>query len=61
MKLLKVRLKKSIIGKNKNHKRIIKALGLRRINQEVFHKPTPSILGMIEKVKYMIEVEEVER
>lgn len=44
-------------GKNK---KIVKSLGLRKINQTVVHKDTPSIRGMVEKVSQYIEVEEIE-
>jgi len=42
------------------NKRIIRALGLRRINQVVVQKDNPAIRGMIEKVRKYIEVEEIE-
>ncbi|UCH80839.1 MAG: 50S ribosomal protein L30 [Nitrospiraceae bacterium] len=56
MKTLKVTLKRSIIGKPEKQRRIIKALGLRRINHTVEHKDTPNIRGMIHKMSYMLEV-----
>jgi large subunit ribosomal protein L30 len=56
MKTLKVTLKRSIIGKPEKQRRIIKALGLRRINHSVEHKDTPNIRGMIHKMSYMLEV-----
>jgi large subunit ribosomal protein L30 len=58
MKTLKVTLKKSIIGKPEKQRRIIKALGLRRINHMVEHKDTPIIRGMIHKTSHMLEVTE---
>ena len=39
-------------------RRIIKALGLRRINHTVEHKDTPNIRGMIHKTSHMLEVTE---
>lgn len=59
-KLLKVRQIKSSIDVNKKHKLILEALGLGRIGKERIHRDTPQIRGMIEKVKYLIEVEEIE-
>jgi LSU ribosomal protein L30P len=44
-------------GKNK---KIIRSLGLKKINQTVIQKDNPAIRGMIEKVKQYIQVEEVE-
>ena len=58
MKTLKVTLKRSIIGKPEKQRRIIKALGLRRINHTVEHKDTPNIRGMIHKTSHMLEVTE---
>ena len=58
MKTLKVTLKRSIIGKPEKQRRIIKSLGLRRINHTVEHKDTPNIRGMIHKTSHMLEVTE---
>ena len=35
------------------------ALGFRKINQVVEHEATPQILGMVNKVKHLLEVQEV--
>ncbi|MEO0266141.1 MAG: 50S ribosomal protein L30 [candidate division WOR-3 bacterium] len=51
---------KSSIDVNKKHKLILEALGLGRIGKEKIHRDTPQIRGMIDKVKYLIEVEEIE-
>lgn len=59
-KLLKVKQIKSSIDVNKKHKLILEALGLGRIGKEKIHRDTPQIRGMIDKVKYLIEVEEIE-
>jgi len=37
-------------------KRTLDALGLRKLNRVVEHEATPSILGMVEKVKHLVEV-----
>ena len=59
MAKIKVRQVKSSIKRLQNQKRTLEALGLRRIGQEVEHEDTPSILGMINKVKHLVTVEEV--
>ena len=59
-KRLRIRLKRSLIDMHAKNKRIIRALGLRRINQVVVQKDNPAIRGMIEKVRKYIEVEEIE-
>lgn len=56
---LRIKLKKSIIGKPEKQRRIVSALGLRRINHEVSHADTPSIRGMIHKISHMLEVKEL--
>jgi len=43
----------------KSHKATIKALGLGKPNYSVIKNDTPQIRGMIEKVKYLVKVEEV--
>ena len=50
---------RSIINRPEPQKRTIKALGLRRMNHSVVHTATPQILGMADKVKHLVEVEEV--
>lgn len=59
MKQLKITLKRSYIGKSEAQKRVMQSLGLKKINQQVFHKDTPSIRGMINKIPHLIEVSEV--
>jgi len=55
---LKIKLIKSIIGRSKKQKLTIEALGLRKINQVVVQKNNPAILGMIDKVKHIVTIEE---
>ena len=59
----KVRVKqlKSLIGRKKDHKLCIAGLGLKRIGDEKILEDTPSIRGLINKVEYMLEVEEVKK
>lgn len=56
---LKVTQRKSVIGRRQDHRRTVRALGLRRINHSVMHEDTPQIRGMIHQVQYLVEVEEV--
>lgn len=60
MAKLKVTQTKSTIGRKKDHVATIKALGLRKIGGSVVHTDTPQIRGMVNKVCYMVKVEEVE-
>jgi len=56
---LKITQIRSTIGREKRQKRTVRALGLKKLNQTVIHDDTPSIRGMIEKVKHLLKLEEV--
>jgi large subunit ribosomal protein L30 len=58
MAKIKVKQLRSGIKRPLNQKRTLEALGLRRIGQVVEHEDTPSILGMINKVKHLVSTEE---
>ncbi len=59
MARLKITQKKSLIGRKAEHRRTIRALGLRRINHSVIHDDNPVIRGMIQHVCFMVEVEKI--
>ena len=59
MKRIKVKQVRSKIRRPQNQKRTLEALGLRKLNQVVEHDASPEILGMVNKVKHLISVEEV--
>jgi large subunit ribosomal protein L30 len=54
--VLKVILKKSRIGCSPLQRRTLDALGLRKIRSEKSFEESPSVMGMVEKVKHMVEV-----
>ena len=58
MATIKVTQVKSSIGRLPKHKACLKGLGLRKINHTVELEDTPCIRGMINKVNYMVKVEE---
>ena len=58
MAKIKVKQVKSSIKKLANQKKTLAALGLKGIGQEVEHEATPSIIGMINKVKHLVSTEE---
>ncbi|MDO5649938.1 MAG: 50S ribosomal protein L30 [Gallicola sp.] len=60
MAKLKITLKKSKIGKKKNHIKTVEALGLRKPGQTVLKEDNEAIRGMVNSVSYMVECEEVE-
>jgi large subunit ribosomal protein L30 len=49
---------KSAHGRLKNHRACVAGLGLRRIGHSVELEDTPSVRGMINKVNYLVRVEE---
>jgi len=50
---------KSLIGRKKDHIATVNALGLRTIGKTVEKNDTPQIRGMINKVSYLLRVEEL--
>ena len=57
METIRVKQVRSRINCPKDQKRTLDALGLRKMNKVVEHNATPSILGMVEKVKHLVSVE----
>lgn len=55
---LEVQLKRSCIGHPEDQRRTVQALGLRRLGQTVVCEDTPSLRGMLFKVKHLIQVRE---
>ena len=55
---IRVTQTRSTNGRLKNHKACVAGLGLRRIGHTVEVEDTPSVRGMINKVSYMVRVEE---
>jgi large subunit ribosomal protein L30 len=59
MAKIKVKQVKSKIRRPQRQKRTLEALGLHKMDQVVEHEATPAILGMVNKVKHLISVEEI--
>ena len=57
-KTVKVTLVRSVNGRLANHKACVRGLGLRRMHHTVEVEDTPCTRGMINKVSYMLRVEE---
>jgi len=55
--MIKITLKKSVIGFNQKQRRTAESLGLRRVGSVVVQEETPVILGMIRKIPHLVEVE----
>lgn len=56
MAKLKITQKRSSIGRSPIQRRTMRALGLRKIGSTAEHSDSPTVRGMIFKVKHLIEV-----
>ena len=56
MATIKIQKVRSTIKSSQNQKRVMEALGLRKMNHVVEHEATPAILGMVDKVKHLVKV-----
>jgi large subunit ribosomal protein L30 len=50
---------KSGIGQPERQKRILLALGIKKMHQTVEHEDTPQIMGMVNKLKHLVKVENI--
>jgi len=55
---VKVTLVRSMIGRREQHRRVLRGMGLTRLNKTVELKDTPEIRGMINKVSHLVSTEE---
>lgn len=60
MAKIDVTLVKSTIGRPGKHDKVVRSLGLRKLNQTVRHDDNPCIRGMVVKVSHLLRVENVE-
>jgi large subunit ribosomal protein L30 len=59
MAKLNVTLVKSTIGAIPKHRKTVQALGLRKINSSNIHEDNAAIRGMIQQVRHLVKVEEI--
>jgi large subunit ribosomal protein L30 len=57
-KKIKIRQVRSAIGTRREHREVLKSLGLRRIRHEVEREDTPAVRGMVAKIQYLLEIVE---
>ena len=57
---LKITLRRSGIGKPEKQKKILRSLGLRKLNQQKVYPDAPWVRGMVVKVSHLVDVEEIE-
>ncbi len=58
-KMIKVTLTKSTIGASPRQRKVVEALGLRKMHQSVELVDSPRSRGSINKVKHLLTVEEL--
>jgi large subunit ribosomal protein L30 len=58
MAKIKITQIKSRIGSSKRQKRTLDALGLKKISSTVEKEATPQIMGMVNKVRHLVTIEE---
>jgi large subunit ribosomal protein L30 len=58
-KQISVTLIRSRHGALPKHRECVRGLGLKKMHQTVVLEDTPSVRGMVNKVDYMVRVEEV--
>ncbi|MDA9345079.1 50S ribosomal protein L30 [Flavobacteriales bacterium] len=56
MEKIKIKQVRSRIGRPKDQKLTLDALGLTKMNKVVEHNATPQILGMVKKIQHLIKV-----
>ena len=59
MAKIKITQVRSKIGSDKTQKATLIALGIKKLNRSVEHEVTPQIMGMVNKLKHLVIVEEV--
>lgn len=57
MAKLKITQVRSAIKRTGQQKKIVAALGLRKLNQTVEHDDSPQIRGMLDKVSHLVRIE----
>lgn len=55
---LKITLIRSMVGRPEKQRKVLRGMGLTRINKTVELEDTPSIRGMANKVSHLVRVEE---
>ncbi|MCL2436782.1 MAG: 50S ribosomal protein L30 [Clostridiales bacterium] len=58
-KKVKITLTKSVIGASEKQKKVVKALGLRKMHQSVELQDTPHTRGAAAKVSHLVTLEEL--
>lgn len=58
-KMIKITLTKSTIGASPRQRKVVEALGLKKMHQSVELADSPATWGAVNKVKHLLTVEEL--
>ncbi len=56
---IRIKLVKSLIGRSDRQQATVRGLGLHKVNSQVIREKSPETLGMIRKIDFLLQVEEV--
>ncbi|MEE4259465.1 MAG: 50S ribosomal protein L30 [Bacteroidales bacterium] len=59
MKKVRITQIRSAINRPNRQKLTLEALGIKKLNRPIDHEATPQVLGMIDKVKHLLKIEEI--
>ncbi len=59
-KTLKITLVKSMIGRPEKHRKVLRGMGLTKLNKTVTLQDTPQTRGMVEAVSHLVTAEEID-
>jgi len=59
-RMLKIKLVRSVIGRPRTQREVVKGLGLRKLNSEVIREDRPEIRGMVNKISHLLKVEAID-
>jgi len=59
MAMLRITLRRSVIGNPQDQKDTARALGLTRLNRCVLRPDSPEVRGMARKIRHLVTVEQV--
>jgi large subunit ribosomal protein L30 len=55
---LKITLVKSMVGRPEKHRKVLRGMGLTKMNRTVELVDTPAIRGMVQKVSHLVKMQE---
>ena len=58
-KTIRVSLVESMIGRPEKHRRVLRSMGLNKLNKKIEFQDSPFVRGMIKKVSHLVATEEI--